>query len=138
MIIIEIKALENGAHRNQAGCFSAIPAGWAVIPDGMVCKKFPFGKVETAAVDGIMVVTKWTPGEIPAEPEQTAESKRETAYNSEPAVVWDGKTLTVTEAAQLWQYYAAEGNEKAALLQERIAEAKRMIRDRFPDSEVTE
>ena len=32
MTIIELAALENGAHRNQTGDFSAIPDGWAVIP----------------------------------------------------------------------------------------------------------
>lgn len=34
MTIIEIAALENGAHRNQTGTFAAIPDGWAVIPEG--------------------------------------------------------------------------------------------------------
>lgn len=44
----------------------------------------------------------------------------------------DGEVLT---AEQLWQYYAAEGSEKAAHLQELIAAAKQTIRDQFPDEE---
>ena len=31
MTIIELAALENGAHRNQTGDFAAIPEGWAVV-----------------------------------------------------------------------------------------------------------
>lgn len=65
MRIIEIKALENGAHRNQTGKFSTIPEGWAAIPDDMTCENFPFGEVEAAEVDGVMTVTKWTPGIVP-------------------------------------------------------------------------
>ncbi len=41
--IIEITALENGAHRNQSGDFLKIPAGWAEIPAGMdKTETFPF------------------------------------------------------------------------------------------------
>ena len=72
MTIIEIIALSNGAHRNQAGTFSAIPDGWASIPDGMETPNFPFGEVEVAEINGVMTVTKWTPGEIP-EPEPEPE-----------------------------------------------------------------
>lgn len=72
MIIIEITALDNGAHRNQTGNFSAIPDGWAVIPDSMTTENFPFGEVEVAEINGVMTVTKWTPGEIP-EPEPEPE-----------------------------------------------------------------
>lgn len=72
MKIIEIAPLDNGAHRNQAGNFSAVPPGWAVIPADTECENFPFGEVEVAEVDGVMTVTEWTPGEIPApEPEPT-------------------------------------------------------------------
>lgn len=79
MRIIEIAALENGAHRNQTGNFSAVPDGWAVVPDGMECKNFPFGEVEVAEINGIMTVTKWTPGEMP-EPEPMPEPEKD---------VWD-------------------------------------------------
>ena len=72
MRIIEIAALDNGAHRNQTGNFSAIPDGWAVIPDSMTTENFPFGEAEVAEINGIMTVTKWTPVEIP-EPEPEPE-----------------------------------------------------------------
>lgn len=93
MNLIEIKALDNGAHRNQNGGLSTVPEGWAVVPEGMFCKNFPFGEVEVEATiyyrdkmvtdeDGqdevikepytVMTVTKWTPGVMP-EPEPEAE-----------------------------------------------------------------
>lgn len=72
MTIIEISALENGAHRNQTGNMCAIPDGWAVIPESMETKNFPFGDVTAEEIDGIMTVTSWAPGEIP-EPEPEPE-----------------------------------------------------------------
>ena len=55
MTIIEIAALENGAHRNQTGTFAAVPDGWAVIPESVgIPDTFPFvipaveGQVVTA------------------------------------------------------------------------------------------
>ena len=65
MRIIEIAPLDNGAHRNQNGGLSVVPEGWAVIPADMETHNFPFGEVEVAEIDGIMTVTKWTPGEPP-------------------------------------------------------------------------
>lgn len=70
MTIIEISALDNGAHRNQSGNMQAVPDGWAVIPESMETKNFPFGDVTAEEIDGIMTATSWTPGEIPKpEPE---------------------------------------------------------------------
>ena len=66
---------------------------------------------------------------------RTPAQKREDAYNGEAAVKWENKTLTVTEAAQLWQYYAAEGSGKAELLQSVISAAKQAVRERYPDEE---
>lgn len=63
---------------------------------------------------------------------------REEAYNTLSIVAWDDEMLTVTQAAQLWQYYAAEGSEKAAQLQAAIAEAKAGIRAMYPDEEGAE
>lgn len=68
MTIIEITALSNGAHRNQTGTFSAIPDGWAIIPDGMETPNFPFGEITVVEVDGVPTVTSWTAGTLP-EPE---------------------------------------------------------------------
>jgi hypothetical protein len=78
MTFIEIKALENGAHRNQTGGLSFPPEGWAVIPEGMECGNFPFGTVQVEVIDGVPTVVKWTPGEMPEpepipEPEPTAD-----------------------------------------------------------------
>lgn len=137
MTIIEIKALENGAHRNQTGDFAVIPEGWAAIPKDMFCGNFPFGEVEAAEINGVMTVTKWTAGEIPSPVEPTATEQRENAYNTEKVIAWDGEILTVTEAATLWSYYAAEGSEKAPLLQTLIATAKAKIREEYPDEAAT-
>lgn len=75
MKIVEIAPLENGAHRNQNGGLSVVPEGWAVIPADMKTPNFPFGEVEVAEVDGVMTVTKWTPGEMP-EPEPVPEPEQ--------------------------------------------------------------
>ena len=62
MGIIEINALDNGAHRNQTGNFSVVPEGWAVIPDGItIPDTFPF--VNITVNDG--VVTSMTAGTVP-------------------------------------------------------------------------
>ena len=76
MRLIEIQALDNGAHNNQTiNSVIPVPTGWAVIPEDMECENFPFGEVEAKEIDGVMTVTKWTPGEIPetepVEPEPT-------------------------------------------------------------------
>ena len=61
---------------------------------------------------------------------------REQAYNTEPCVAWDGDMLTVTEAAQQWAYYAAEGRtDKTDELTALISEAKAAIRAQYPDGE---
>jgi hypothetical protein len=73
MNMLEIKALDNGAHRNQT-YHGVLPEGWAVIPAGMECENFPFGEVEVEEVDGVMTVAKWTPGEMP-EPEPIPEAE---------------------------------------------------------------
>lgn len=80
MRIIEIIALDNGAHRNQNGGLSSVPEGWAVIPADMECENFPFGEVEVAEINGVMTVTKWTPGTMPEpapEPEPVPEPEVE-------------------------------------------------------------
>lgn len=67
-------------------------------------------------------------------PELTPAEQRERAYNSDPCVPWDGDMLTVTAAAQQWQYYAAEGRtDKTDALTALIAKAKERIRAQWPD-----
>lgn len=130
MKIIEITALDNGAHRNQNGGVSVVPDGWAVIPDDMIIPDtFPF--VNITVKDG--VVTSMTAGTMPEPEPVTPAQQREEAYNTEKIIEWEGNLLTVTEAAQLWQYYAAEGNGKANVLTELIAQAKATIREKYPD-----
>lgn len=137
MRIIEIEALSNGAHRNQtAAQLSFIPEGWAVVPDDLTTEGFPFGEVVVETVDGVAVVTGWTPSDRPAAEERTPAELREEAYNTQAVIEWDGEQLTVTEASQLWQYYAAEGSAKAAELTALIAAAKANTRALYPDPEV--
>ena len=73
----------------------------------------------------------------PSEPEPTPSNLREDAYNNLKVIEWDGAMLTVTQAAQQWAYYAAEGNTtKTTELTALIAEAKNAIRETYPDKEV--
>lgn len=67
MKLIEIKALDNGAHNNQTiDGVIPVPEGWAVIPDDMqIPDTFPFVNIE---VEGNQVVYM-TAGTLP-EPEQ--------------------------------------------------------------------
>ena len=67
----------------------------------------------------------------------TPAQQRKAAYEREALVEWEGQLLTVTEAAQVWQYYAAEGNIKSYDIQRLIAEAKAAIRKTYPDGEVS-
>lgn len=71
MLIIEIAAQSNGAHRNQTGTFRTIPEGWAEVPSSIeIPDTFPFVNIE--AEDG--VVTSMTAGVVPEpEPEPTPE-----------------------------------------------------------------
>ena len=59
MLIVEIIALDNGAHRNQDSNLSIqnIPEGWAVVPEDMELENFPFGEVTAEEIDGVMTVT---------------------------------------------------------------------------------
>lgn len=93
MKLIEIQALENGAHNNQTinsadlATFP-VPDGWAIIPDDMETPNFPFGEI---TVDGSTppIVTSWTPGEMP-EPEPEPEPTPELS-------VWDELDAAYTE-----------------------------------------
>lgn len=63
MKLIEIAALENGAHRDQTTFFEMeVPDGWAVIPNDMLIPDtYPF--VDITVEDGI--VKEMTAGVIP-------------------------------------------------------------------------
>ena len=83
MQIIEIKALENGAHRNQNGFIGDIPDGWAVIPDNIETQNFPFGNIDVEEIDGIMTVTHWEPGIIPGQEPSAVLDRTKTAKLAE-------------------------------------------------------
>lgn len=137
MRIIEIAALPNGAHRNQTSSGVVhVPSGWAILPDCVETPNFPFGDITVDNTQTPPVVTSWTPLPIP-KPEQPSPAQlREEAYNTQAIIDWNGEMLTVTQAAQLWQYYAAEGaSGKTLELTQLIAEAKATIRKQYPDEE---
>ena len=133
MRIIEIAALENGAHRNQSGEFSVIPAGWAIVPEDLHMENFPFGDITAEEHNGVITVTAWQPKEMPLPVSPTPAEQREQIYRSEALLTWDGRDITIEDATQLWHYYAAEGSDKARDLQDLIASAKAEIREKIPD-----
>ena len=76
------------------------------------------------------------PEPVPVPKELSPAEKRELAYNTAACIDWDGSMLTVTQAAQQWAYYAAEGNtEKTDALTALIAAEKQSIRGQYPDEE---
>lgn len=85
MYIIEIAALENGAHRNQT-YNGAIPPEWGetafIREDVSTLENFPFGEVTAEEINGVMTVTSWIPGEMP-EPEPEPEPE------DDDTNVWD-------------------------------------------------
>ena len=80
MFMLEIIALDNGAHRNQT-YHGNLPNGWAVDKNNLCVENFPFGEAEAEEIDGVMTVTKWTPGIMP-EPEPIPTPEEEPS-------VWD-------------------------------------------------
>lgn len=86
MQMLEIIALDNGAHRNQT-YNGVLPDGWAMLPDDMECENFPFGEVEAEEIDGVMTVTKWAAGIIP-EPEPIPEPEEEPDVYDELAAAY--------------------------------------------------
>lgn len=77
MRIIEIKALENGSHRNQTTTSTAIPTGWAEIPaDVAIPETFPFvdlvvmGQRVVSMTAGVVPEPEPEPQPEPTETEQ--------------------------------------------------------------------
>lgn len=82
MIIVEIAAQHNGAHRNQTGRFASIPDGWALIPARLtIPDTFPFVEIEVRG----KVVTSMTAGVVP----DTAEEYAPTARDDTDAMLVD-------------------------------------------------
>lgn len=84
MLIIEIAALDNGAHRNQNGSLSRIPDGWAVVPESVgtaeTLENFPFGEITLDENAYVPTVAMWSPLPVPEpvpepEPQPTTEER---------------------------------------------------------------
>ena len=75
MHIIEIKAADNGAHRNQE-YNGSIPPHWEGVAfireDVSTLENFPFGTPTIEEINGVITVTAWEAVEIP-EPEPIVE-----------------------------------------------------------------
>lgn len=134
MRLIEIQALDNGAHNNQTiNVPIPVPEGWAVIPDEMETENFPFGELTAKEIDEVMTVTSWIAGVIP-EPEQpTPAEQREQAYETMTIIEWQDELITVDTANDLWLKYSAEGSDVANTLSALIVEGKGKIREQYPD-----
>lgn len=73
--MIEVAALDNGAHRNQT-YNGVLPKGWAIIPeDTEIPATFPFVGVTVEEVDGILTVTALEEGIVP-EPDPSDEPEK--------------------------------------------------------------
>lgn len=69
--MIEVRALDNGAHRNQT-YHGTLYEGWAIVPKDMeLPSSFPFVEIEVAEIDGVLTVTNMTEGVLPAPEEPT-------------------------------------------------------------------
>ncbi len=77
MTMIEIIALENGAHNNQT-YHGRLPEGWAIIPGDMgMPDTFPFVDIEVEEIEGVMTVTGMTAGVVPEPPPPMPVPERE-------------------------------------------------------------
>lgn len=65
--------------------------------------------------------------------ELTPSQIREQLYNTSLVIEWENKILTITEASQIWLYYAAENSNKALQISELIIQEKNKIRLEHPD-----
>ena len=94
MQIIEILALDNGAHRNQSGDFRIIPEGWAVV--NCETPNFPFGTPTVEEINGVMTVTAWEAGEMPEPEPAPAPEEEPTQIDAIEAQVYYTAMMTDT------------------------------------------
>jgi hypothetical protein len=95
--MIEITALDNGAHRNQTYP-GRLPEGWAVIPDDMeIPDTFPFVNIEVEEIEGVMTVTRMTAGVVPEPP---LEPEREPSVEERVATL-EAETEELNEALNM-------------------------------------
>lgn len=140
---------ENGHyHPIQTISMGSVPINCSVIPESLDTQVFydyngfvnltTEGEVVTSMEPNIPAWELWK-ASIPTPKDPTQAQLREEAYNTQVIIKWHGEMLTVTQAAQQWQYYAAEGDTaKTDELTALIAAAKETIREQWPDEEVTE
>lgn len=75
--MIEVLALDNGAHRNQT-YHGTLYEGWAIIPKDMeLPSTFPFVEIEAEEIDGVLTVTNMIEGVLPDPVEPTEPTERE-------------------------------------------------------------
>ena len=97
MQIIEINALENGAHVNHT-YLGVLPEGWAVIPPEMeVPDTYPFVDLTAEEIEGVMTVTSMTAGIVP---EPTPEPEREPSVEERVATL-EAETEELNEALNM-------------------------------------
>ena len=105
MRLVEIEKLNTGAHRNQTiSHLNTIPEGWAVIPEFIVCRKFPYGDITVEEINGVMTVTSGVAGEIPApeptpDPEPSVE-ERVTALETETEELTEALNMILEGAVE--------------------------------------
>lgn len=116
---------------------------YLIIKDGIISNIIVCADDQTAerfgAVPSYDVASIGAAYDPPPEPEPSPAQLREEAYNTQASIDWNGSMLTVTQAAQQWQYYAAEGDTaKTDALTALIAAAKQAIRAQYPDDDAEE
>lgn len=89
MRIIEITALDNGAHRNQNGFIKKLPDGWAIVPDELATENYPFGNVTVEEKDGVPVAVAWEPLPVP-KPEEAEPAAEEATTEDMANAIQEG------------------------------------------------
>lgn len=101
MRIIEIAALDNGAHRNHS-YHGAIPPDWGetafIREDVSALKNFPFGSFDVEHIDGVpyMKEGSWVAGVMP-DPEPEADPEPTEADDTAAMLVDHEYRLTMLE-----------------------------------------
>lgn len=154
---IEIKEDSTGYHANMTVTspgtepLRPCPEGYAIVPEEMQpLDRFPYGHLTTKRVVdpatfnpetglGEMCdqVDTWEGVDPPVYPDPTLYTGAETrkrAYTEWRFAEWRGEPMTVTELAEEWMYYAAEGKDDICTeITSAIDAAKAIIREKYPD-----
>ncbi len=133
MTIISIEKLAPGWHmaQSQSHRTEVWLDGYIEVPEALSDLAFSTGGYCDLVIEN-GVLTDIIPMPRPA-PTLTPAEQRKQAYETEPLIEWDGDTITVDAANQLWLGYAAEESPKAETLQTLIIAAKFAVREMYPD-----